>query len=119
MDRLKLSLDTIGDLDGGMVRLMIDQEIRKAVADLEDRGAEDKQARTVTFKVALAIVEDRPAVKVAVTTTLPPLRSRTTAARFVTEAGKHFVTFPTDLEETKAALFDGPAEGEIPADTQE
>ncbi len=115
MDRLKLTLDTLSALDGGMVGLMVDQEIRKAVADLEDRGEEDKQARTVSIKVAMALVEGRPAVKVAVTTTLPPLKSRTTAGKFQTELGKHYINFASDIEETPDALFGGDDSGPAPA----
>jgi len=37
-----LSLDTLGDLDGGAARAIVDKAIAAAVADLDDRGEDDK-----------------------------------------------------------------------------
>lgn len=40
-----LSLDTLGELDGGAARAIVDQAIAAAVADLDDRGDDGKPRR--------------------------------------------------------------------------
>lgn len=47
-----LSLQTLGDLDGGAAGLIIDAAIREVLADLDDRG-DDEQARRVSINLSL------------------------------------------------------------------
>ena len=47
-----INLDTLGDLDGGAARAIIDHEIARAVADVDDRGEDDK-ARKVAIELTL------------------------------------------------------------------
>lgn len=61
MMSLNLDLATIADLDAGAAGVVINREIQKALADLEDRG-EDGAARTVDIKISLKL--DGNAVKV-------------------------------------------------------
>lgn len=47
-----LTLASLGDLDGGAARAIIDAAIREALADLDDRGS-DLQPRRVDIRLAL------------------------------------------------------------------
>ncbi|HEY7328514.1 MAG TPA: hypothetical protein VH592_12775 [Gemmataceae bacterium] len=38
MAQKPLSCDTLGDLDGGAARAIVDAALREALADLDDRG---------------------------------------------------------------------------------
>lgn len=51
-----LSLDSLGDLDNGAARLMIDRALAAAVADLDDRG-DDGKARKVVITLELKRTE--------------------------------------------------------------
>ena len=52
MAKLKLNLATLGDLDAGRARAIIDAEIAAAIADLDDRG-DDGEVRKVKIELAL------------------------------------------------------------------
>jgi hypothetical protein len=52
MAREKLSLETIGELDGGRSAGIINAALKAAVADLDDRG-EDGKPREVNIKLKL------------------------------------------------------------------
>lgn len=58
MARLPISCDTIGMLDGGAARAIIDAAIRDAVADLEDRGHEDERPRKVEILLTLELLDN-------------------------------------------------------------
>lgn len=47
----ELSAETIHLLNNGIVGAMIDQQLRVAIRDLDDRGEEDGKPRTVTIKL--------------------------------------------------------------------
>ena len=80
MAKMQLVLDNLGDLDGGNVRAMIDREIARAVADLDDRGQEDGKPRKVSIEIQLTNEGNLITVKVIAQAKLPPLLSGTTAA---------------------------------------
>lgn len=52
-----LSLDTLGDLDGGAARAIIDAAIAEALRDLDDRG-DDEQARKVEILITVKQMEN-------------------------------------------------------------
>jgi hypothetical protein len=52
MPREKLSLDTLGELDGGRAKGIINAAIRAAVNDLDDRG-DDAKERKVLITLSL------------------------------------------------------------------
>lgn len=81
MAKVNLCLDTIGELDGGMAQAIIDAEIVKAVADLEDRG-QDGKPRHVVIDLVLTINEKTgtPIMEVCAQAKLPPRRSGGTVA---------------------------------------
>jgi hypothetical protein len=58
MARLPICCDTIGKLDGGAARAVIDAAIRDAVADLEDRGHEDEKPRKVEILLTLEMLDN-------------------------------------------------------------
>lgn len=76
-----LSCDTIGDLDGGIARLLIDKEIAKAVNDLDDRGEQDGKPRKVNITVELITNKGLVVGTVSVDAKLPPRVSNSTAMR--------------------------------------
>lgn len=49
----KLTIDNLGDFDSGAARAVINHAIGQAVADLDDRGAEDKKPRKVVITLTL------------------------------------------------------------------
>ncbi len=56
MSLVKLSLATVGDLDGGAAGLVIDKAFYTAAKDLEDRG-KDKKPRKVLIEVSMQQME--------------------------------------------------------------
>jgi len=52
-DAVPLSMDSIGDLDGGVFRLLVDKEIDAIAKDLDDRGEEDGKARLLLIQVEI------------------------------------------------------------------
>lgn len=86
-----LSCDTIGDLDGGTARAIIDAEISRAVGDLDDRGGEDGKTRKV--KIELSMIKDRGliAVSVAAKAELPPYQAGLTQGMVEEKATKRGV----------------------------
>lgn len=59
----QFSVDTIGDLDDGTVRLLIDKALDEALQDCDSRPMLPK-ARTVTITVAMApVINDRGGLK--------------------------------------------------------
>ena len=73
-----LTADSIGDLDAGVARAIIDAEILRAVADLDDRGDEDGKPRKVKIELTMTKSRGLLAVSVACKAELPPYQSRLT-----------------------------------------
>ncbi len=47
----QLSIDTLGDLQEGMARAIVDKALADAIADVEDRAADDQKTRSVQIQV--------------------------------------------------------------------
>src|SRR5262245_56810099 len=88
-----LSLDTLGDLGAGEARAIVDAEIQRAVADLEDRGGEDGKARSVVVQIDLAKKEGLVVAQVSASSKLSPRRNRATASRVGFKNGKEVLVF--------------------------
>lgn len=89
-----LSLETLGELDEGRARAVIDHEIAKAVSDLEDRG-DDGQPRKVSIELVIVKLEGIAAASVKAQAKLPPLHTGATAAKFRHEKGQPQLQFQT------------------------
>ncbi len=55
--QVPLTLDTIGELDSGAARVIIDAAIRAAIVDLDDRG-EDQKPRKVVITLDLKALDN-------------------------------------------------------------
>lgn len=80
MAAARLTIDTLGDLDEGAARVIINQEIQTVVSDLEDRG-QDGLARTVTIKVEMAYVKGNILTNVTAKGAIPARRSNSTVGK--------------------------------------
>lgn len=97
---LVLSCKTLGELDKGMVELAINEKLRQASEDIEQRGSDGK-ARTVTIKISMAqVTETDVATEVDVDVKMPPLKSGTTMSqnRPVTGRGRGMAFRATNPE---------------------
>lgn len=76
-----LSLKSLGDLDEGAARAIIDAAIREAVADLDDRGS-DRKPRQVNIQINLSLLENNQvSVDVDAYAKLPRRRTASTFGR--------------------------------------
>lgn len=53
MSMAKLSCDTLGELNHGLARGVIDSALRTALADLSERGGEDSKVRKIVSQSSL------------------------------------------------------------------
>ncbi len=81
MSLATLSCDTLGSLDGGIARHVIDREIRRAVEDYDNRASEDKKERVITIKITMTPHENLTLVSVEAYAKLPPMRTGNTDVR--------------------------------------
>lgn len=93
MAQLKLNLDTIGELDGGAARMMIDAALRSAIADLDDRG-KDLKPREVNIKITMMLLENSsPVVRAEASTKVPSFRTAETVGILRREGPRSVVHF--------------------------
>lgn len=103
-----LNIDTIGDLDEGRTRLVIDKAIADAVADTEDRGT-DGAARKVNIELSFERVADSELkIGCEVKTKLPAYKTYPTKARVRQEGpgrvGARFSKFSADNPDQQTIL---------------
>lgn len=78
MAELKLSLENLGELDGGSAELVINNALRLAVHDLDDRG-KDGKPREVNIKVIMTQMDNGiPIVRVDCGVKVPAFRTAET-----------------------------------------
>lgn len=78
-----VSCDTIGDLDYGAGRAIIDAAIRTALNDLEDVGPQDGKPRKVAITLEFKLMDNgQVGVKVNAVAKCPPRGSASTFAEF-------------------------------------
>lgn len=99
MALVSLSIDSIGDLNHGAARLLIQREIDRAVADLDDRGDEDGKPRKVVIQVELTRDKDFIVATVAAEAKLPPRRTGGTSAEIRAKDGVSILNFRDDNDE--------------------
>jgi hypothetical protein len=76
-----LSCDTLGDLDNGFARIVIDEALKRAANDLDQRG-DDEKPRKVCITIELKqLAKGDIAVKFAADAKLPPLTLQPTIAQ--------------------------------------
>lgn len=113
MAKLQLSLDTLGELDRGAARLLIDREIQRAVADLEDRGEEDGKARKVNISLEMVVKDGLAVVQLNCESKLPSYRSNLTAGNIKVNAGKPVLYFqpysPDNADQPNFQVLDADA----------
>jgi len=81
MAQTELHADSIGDLDEGRARGIINAAIRSAASDLEDRG-QDGEARKVLIEVSMKKDgENVVLISLGYQAKLPPYRTDKTAAK--------------------------------------
>lgn len=92
---MELSAETIPLLNNGAAAMIIDKQIKLAVADLLDRGAEDGKPREVTIKLTMAVVNKMNVVEVSAGSKVPAYVSGGTQGdiRVRTEKGEQIKTF--------------------------
>lgn len=84
----ELSCDTLGDLDSGIARAIINTEIKRAIADADDRGGEDGKARKVKIELSLVMSKGLLVVSVAAKAELPPYISNHTLGKVMERSTK-------------------------------
>ncbi len=75
--------DTIGDLDNGNTRRVVDREIATIMNDIEDRGEEDGKPRLLKIQVEFIKVNGRLVITPVVDHKLPPRVVHSTSAKIV------------------------------------
>lgn len=76
-----ICMDTIGELDNGNTRRMVDKEIQLILSDLSDRGEEDGKPRCLVLNVEFIKVNGRLIITPRVGSKLPPRVANSTSAR--------------------------------------
>lgn len=102
-----LSLATIGDLDNGTARAIIDKAIAEAVADLDDRG-DDNKPRKVKIEIELKRMDNGQVDSaVQASAVLPARRTASTFAKIRQTAGKAKLLFQDmDREDPNQTTID-------------
>jgi hypothetical protein len=113
-----LNHKTIGDINHGFSGAAIDEEIRKAFADLENRGEEDGKARVVEIKLSMMKIKGGAiALDVQAVAKIPAYRTGITVAEpgidaLAPRGRQHVIQFRSDNPENpRQQTF---ADGEIP-----
>lgn len=106
--QVALSCDTIGDQDNGIARHLIDNEITKAVNDLDDRGEEDGKPRKVVIEIEMISVNGLVISTVSAQAKLPARRTRNTAGELrMAGKGAHAIIFQqSNAERPDQPTFD-------------
>lgn len=89
-----LSLETLGDLDEGHAGPMINSAIAAAVADLDDRGADEKPRQIViTIGICKASDGNYAISQVKAAVKLPPYSTGKTVSKIERKNGKSSLAF--------------------------
>jgi hypothetical protein len=83
-----ITLESLGDLDNGRAKLIIDAAIRQAVFDIDDRG-DDGKPRQVVITLSLSKLPEHEAINMGLTAhaKLPPRRTGGTLGLVKAQAG--------------------------------
>lgn len=114
-----LTADTLGELDGGTAREIINAGLQTAIADLDDRG-HDAKPREVIIKLTMVKSQGVSVCDVQVKTNLPAYRSNNTVGLLSEQRSKtgrmeKLLSFQEhNPENPSQPTFAQMAEGEIP-----
>jgi hypothetical protein len=89
MAQTELTCDTLGDLDGGRSRGIINAALRRIMDDLDDRGEEDEKVRALDLKITFVIKKGNLAVEIQADAKLPKYRSNETIAKLTQKAKRN------------------------------
>lgn len=90
-----LTIDTMGELDNGAARAIVNAAIKAAVADLDDRG-EDGKSRSVVITLEMGRLDNGlVASHVSAQVKLPARRTNSTLGMVQTRGGQSDVLFQT------------------------
>lgn len=91
--QVPLCLETLGDLDNGTAKMAIDEAIRRALQDLDDRGSDGKE-RKVGITLSIAHIDKvNIAAHVEVKVSLPAMRTAGTIATINRQQGQTHLMF--------------------------
>jgi hypothetical protein len=111
-EAVALSCDTIGDLDGGVFRLLVNKEFEALCKDVDDRGEEDGKVRTLTIDVEIVKKEGLVIIVPSVKIKRPPRRANATSAKErMKSAGQTELLF-------QATNADNPDQGTFETETE-
>lgn len=88
MAQTELTCDTLGNLDGGRSRGIINAALRRIMDDLDDRG-EDEKTRALDLKITFQIKKGNLAVEIQADAKLPKYRSNETIAKLTQKAKRN------------------------------
>lgn len=104
-----LTVDRLGDLDGGIARHLINDAISTAMKDLMERGERDGKPREVTIKLAFEFSGDQIITDVRAKATVPEYRSGITVGKGRMVPGKPnevgFLFQPLNPEDPQQGTF--------------
>lgn len=111
-EAVPLSMDSIGDLDGGIFRLLVDKEIDSLAKDIDDRGEEDGKPRQLLIEIEVVKVKGMVVVTPRVRAKLPARTAGSTVAKERMKAkGQTELLFqPANAENVDQPTFETPEE---------
>lgn len=90
-----LTLDSLGELDNGAARAIVDHAIRTCVQDLDDRGEDEKPRKVVIDLEMVKLDNGLTAAHVSAKVVLPPRRTASTVAVIRNQGGQPGLLFQT------------------------
>ena len=88
-----LTCETLGALDSGAAKAIIDAAIREAVSDMDDRG-DDKKPRSIEIKITMQKMESGlMETYVEAAAKVPRRRTASTVARLKTDGDRSRLVF--------------------------
>jgi hypothetical protein len=115
-----LTCETLHELDNGIAGEIINAELKKAIADLEDRGEQDEKPRSVVIEIEMCKYKGVDLINVKAMAKMPARRSNSTHAEGRYKEGVHDLFFQNlNAERADQPTFDAMekldlAGGEIP-----
>lgn len=115
---LPITCDTLGELDYGASRAIIDAAIRDAINDLQDRG-EDGKPRKVAITITFGLLDNGLVeAKVEAIAKVPMRKTASTIGEVQRDGRNHRVAFrkysPEDPAQTTIEEFENGDDGRIP-----
>lgn len=100
--QVAITCETLGDLDGGAARAIIDAAFREAVRDLEDRGDDGKPRKVVVTVTFETLDNGHVETRVEAQAKIPQRRTASTIASIRRDQGAARLLFQTDAPDDPA-----------------